>query len=267
MTSSMRRVPLVQRALVASSAGRRGRHVLALAGASDWRRALIDTAGAALINTAGTARLPAAEAWRWPHADVADIGAALAARIDGIRVLGAVLPRQPDRQRLSLLAEIRGNGSCELVVVKLGLPDTGIEREAQALRLLAADPLPCIRTPQVIDDGTWSARPSAGDSPASSVAYIVTTALAIDAQRAALDEPLRTFEHDLAERLGALDRPDDTPADHVPVHGDLTPWNLRRTPRGLVLFDWEEAGWGPAGSDLEAYRQACGSLPRRRLRR
>jgi thiamine kinase-like enzyme len=46
------------------------------------------------------------------------------------------------------------------------------------------------------------------------------------------------------------------------VHGDLTPWNLRRTPRGLVLFDWESTGWGEPGSDLALYRRSCDEVRR-----
>jgi hypothetical protein len=33
-----------------------------------------------------------------------------------------------------------------------------------------------------------------------------------------------------------------------------------------VLFDWEESGWGPAGSDLALYQRSCAALPRRRRR-
>jgi len=51
-----------------------------------------------------------------------------------------------------------------------------------------------------------------------------------------------------------------------PMHGDLSPWNLRRR-RGLFLVDWEDAGWGPPGAD-EVYFEAaatvvCGRAARR----
>lgn len=43
----------------------------------------------------------------------------------------------------------------------------------------------------------------------------------------------------------------------TPTHGDLTPWNLRRDHRGqLWLYDWEDWGSAPTGSD-RAYFEAC----------
>ncbi|MEU8192943.1 phosphotransferase [Microbispora amethystogenes] len=47
-----------------------------------------------------------------------------------------------------------------------------------------------------------------------------------------------------------LPRPDDVPGHWAPMHGDLTPWNLRLT-RGRVpwLIDWEDAGYGPPHAD------------------
>jgi len=52
------------------------------------------------------------------------------------------------------------------------------------------------------------------------------------------------------------------PADHpdwTPAHGDLTPWNLRRDHRGRIwLFDWEDAGYAPAGADGVYFHAALG---------
>ena len=51
-----------------------------------------------------------------------------------------------------------------------------------------------------------------------------------------------------------LPRATDTPPSWRPLHGDLTPWNLRVFDDGrLVLFDWEDASWAPAGADLQWY--------------
>jgi hypothetical protein len=45
------------------------------------------------------------------------------------------------------------------------------------------------------------------------------------------------------------------------MHGDLTPWNLRRTSEGvLFLLDWEEAGWGPPRADEVLYRATAAVL-------
>lgn len=42
-------------------------------------------------------------------------------------------------------------------------------------------------------------------------------------------------------------------SDLVPMHGDLTPWNLRSIGRTRYLLDWDDAGLGPPGSDLVRY--------------
>jgi hypothetical protein len=62
-------------------------------------------------------------------------------------------------------------------------------------------------------------------------------------------DELLDLRADLAETL----QPECSPpaGNWEPVHGDLTPWNLRTRPDGnRVLFDWEDAGWGPPFADL-----------------
>ena len=140
-----------------------------------------------------------------------------------------------------------------MTVVKLSSDPDGVRREHAALDLLASTQLPGIATPLPLGGGLLR------DST-DHVHFVATTGLGTRAQRPAIDVPLRTFEHDLTERLGVLPRPSDVQDDAVVVHGDLTPWNLRRTPRGLALFDWESVGWGTAGSDLEHYRRASAEV-------
>jgi Ser/Thr protein kinase RdoA (MazF antagonist) len=54
-------------------------------------------------------------------------------------------------------------------------------------------------------------------------------------------------------------------AGWVPIHGDLAPWNLRRSGRRTVLIDWESVDHGPPAADavyLVANRAAMrGHLP------
>ena len=45
----------------------------------------------------------------------------------------------------------------------------------------------------------------------------------------------------------------------APIHGDLTPWNLRQIGEQMFLFDWESPGWGPPGADLLWYDTAIAS--------
>ena len=246
-------VPGSRRLTVSRDAGRRARRIRALAGASDWRRERLDRIGTGIVAVAGTARLRSADPWPWPERSPAAVldGPGL----PGLDLLAAAAPRQRGRRRLSLLAT-SGAASGELMVVKLGERGDGLETEATALTLLTADPLPGIATPSVVAAGHLS-----NDD---AVAFVVTTALGLERQRPAIDEPLPNFAADLATRLAAMPKPHGTDDEFVPVHGDLAPWNLRRTSRGLALFDWEAAGWGPPGSDLEHYREACATLRRRR---
>lgn len=247
------RLPAAPRMIVHRSSGRSATVVRTLAGTSDWRRSVVDRCGTGILAIAGAGRLPTATWPHWPPIGWPSLEAELRRQLPGFTVLGAVVPRQPNRPRLSLIGRITGN----LVVVKLGPPDDGIEREALVLDLLARDPLPWIATAERLEAGTMTIDGHA-------VAFLASSGLAAGHQRPAIDEPLRTFESDLAERLGDLPCvPDATrPDDLVPVHGDLTPWNLRRTPRGLVLFDWESAGWGAPGSDLRLYRRSCDEVRR-----
>lgn len=250
-----RRVPFTRRLLLHPDSGRSGSAIRALAGASDWRRGLLDRFGSALVAVAGTTPLISAPLPAWPAMTWEELDDELVAALPGLRLIGAVAPRQPHRARLSLLGRRAGN----LIVVKLGSNDGELERERQALELISRDPLPGIATPEPLAAGTIR-------QADTSLGYVVTTALALRRQSAAIDEPLRTFENDLAHRLAQLPRPNEPGAQSdaglVPVHGDLTPWNLRRTPRGLALFDWESAGWGTPGSDLAGYVLACDQVRR-----
>jgi hypothetical protein len=58
------------------------------------------------------------------------------------------------------------------------------------------------------------------------------------------------------------------PRDHLdwrPAHNDLTPWNLRRDHHGRRwLFDWEDAGYAPAGADHLYFHAALGLVRPRR---
>lgn len=248
--ATWRLVPLSRRLVLHPRSGRSGSAVRALAGASDWRRELLDRFGSGVVRIAGTRPLAAAPPLSWPPATWEELADELASTLPGLQLIGAVTPRQKGRARLSLLGRMTGN----LVVVKLGQGGDGIDRERHALQLLARNPLPGISTPEPLAAGTIRRSEAMID-------FLVTTAIALRRQRAAIDEPLRTFEHDLGSRLCELPRSGGN-RTFVPVHGDLTPWNLRRTPRGLSLFDWEAAGWDRSGTDLANYRVTSDAIRR-----
>lgn len=51
------------------------------------------------------------------------------------------------------------------------------------------------------------------------------------------------------------------PEDWRPMHGDLGPWNLRwQRGVGPVIFDWEEAAFGPPAADLVFHAAACRAM-------
>jgi hypothetical protein len=206
--------------------------------------------GATAVLIAGTRPWPHSSGWRWPALGADEIEQQLGAHAPGLRIDAAVLPRQNDRARLSLLCRLPAPSPDRDVIVKLAAPDDGLEREALALTLLTDHPLPGIATPRVLATGELD----------GGIAFLATDALGLDGQRPAISEGLHSFERDLADRLASLPRPPDAPREAVPVHGDLAPWNLRRTGRGLALFDWEAAGWGEPGSDLAYYRRSCAEL-------
>jgi aminoglycoside phosphotransferase (APT) family kinase protein len=66
---------------------------------------------------------------------------------------------------------------------------------------------------------------------------------------------------EIAAALRTLPRAAETPPHWRPMHGDLTPWNLRRLDAGpMILFDWEDAGWGPPGADEVLFRATEAAL-------
>ena len=248
--SDWRRVPLAPRLCVAPDSGRNGVVLPTITGATDWRRRLADRLGSHVVGAVGAANLSPHEQIGWPVDGLAGLERQLHDALPTLRLIGGVLPRQDRRERLSLLGRMTGN----VVVVKVGAVDAGIEHEAMILRRLAVRPLPGIATPAPLADGRLVLQDA--HRPLE-VAYLVTLGLSVRRQRPAVGVPLHTFEADLADRLGDLDRPEGTPDEYVPIHGDVAPYNLRRTPRGLALFDWEGTGWGPPGSDVEMYRRRC----------
>lgn len=57
-----------------------------------------------------------------------------------------------------------------------------------------------------------------------------------------------------------LERPADLPSHWEPMHGDLTPWNVRQVRGSVAIIDWEDAAWGPPQADATLYRAAVAAL-------
>jgi len=93
--------------------------------------------------------------------------------------------------------------------------------------------------------------------------YFVTTPLPTRPHRMIRHAPNRAILEEVAAALDVLPRPSEVPAHWLPMHGDFTPWNLRKIVRGdLYLIDWEAAAWGPPGADQALYGLAVLALGR-----
>lgn len=86
-------------------------------------------------------------------------------------------------------------------------------------------------------------------------AYFATAPFPAESHRVPEDPPIDLVLDEIQAALSDLPRPPGSPDHWQPMHGDLTPWNLRQGKNGnLYLFDWEHAGWGPPGADEVLYR-------------
>ena len=233
------------RVFVRIGAGPRVGLVTALTGASAApRRASLAVVGGAL-RVGGTSwvshvdRLPA-----WPHCTPDELESGVRRLLKGFSLLGVVVPRQRTRERVSVLGTAMGNS----VVLKVASDPGPIGREAEALGQLSLRPIPSITTARLLEHGTITV----GDVEVCAVAMQHVHGM----QRPAWKAPLQLFGRHLTERLADLPRPAGTPADWTPQHGDLSPWNLRRTSRGLTLYDWEGCTWAPPETD-RAYFESC----------
>lgn len=91
--------------------------------------------------------------------------------------------------------------------------------------------------------------------------YSLVTPVLFGAHRVPANAPVRLIAREIEAGLAELPRPADTPTHWLPMHGDLTPWNLRQIrDGGLVLVDWEEARWGPPNADLVLYTAVDAAL-------
>lgn len=83
--------------------------------------------------------------------------------------------------------------------------------------------------------------------------------------------PVRRPVPGLTEQISELvesvvPRPAGVPTHWRGAHGDLNPWNLRRSHRGTWLIDWEDAGWAPPGADDVYFRATIAAMGRRPVR-
>jgi glycosyltransferase involved in cell wall biosynthesis len=127
--------------------------------------------------------------------------------------------------------------------VKMSTGTSNIMTEFECLELVAARPLRHFGAPRPLRAGTigeWT--------------YSLVSPLPPFVHRPAPAPPITLIAAEIDEILGSRARPEGLPAHWRPMHGDFTPWNLRLLHDGsLVLYDWEDASWGPPGADEVLY--------------
>lgn len=159
--------------------------------------------------------------------------------------------RQSDRSGLTLIAT---NDGAAVAVIKLRDEQGPLAAEHRALAAVAGAGLKHFRSPKPLASGQcgelyWTAQECVFDRPHRPVLE-VTDAL-FDEVAAGLEPALPEAEHD-HEQSDSMD---------AAAHGDLTPWNLRKDAVGVIwLFDWEDAGRAPAGSDRTYYRLTTAAM-------
>lgn len=153
--------------------------------------------------------------------------------------------RQSDRTGLTMVLCQRGR---PLAIVKVRDAAEGLLEEQRALARLQTVDLRTFRAPEPRGAGTvgrwhWTAQSVVFRRP----------------HRPVLAPDPRLFE-EVSDALRDLFEPRD---HQVAGHNDLTPWNLRREPRGAVwLFDWEDVGLGPVRSDETYFHAARAGIRR-----
>lgn len=222
---------------------------LALYAPCRFRTLVAHHAGCALVGVLGPRVLPSArgswdppmEAERWEAVCEAwrrDIGA-----FDAVAVY-----ERPQASRSGVSALLLQDGRPR-AFVKLRQEGARLELSERVLTALAAAPSRHFHAPAPLASGTedgWD--------------WLALSPMPLFPHRPPRHPPLARLVEDLQDRLAPVLDDEAVPSHWRPMHGDLTPWNLRRVgPWALWLLDWEEVGWGPPGAD-EVYYAATASV-------
>lgn len=138
---------------------------------------------------------------------------------------------------------MRGDTALAFIKVQRA-SESKLSRSEEALRLIERAAPHSFLSPRVLASGQ-----------AAEWSYLLLEALPARPHRPATNPPLGVIIDEIQAALQGLAKADNVLDHWLPVHGDLTPWNLRTIPHfGLTLIDWEDAGWGPPGADEVFYR-------------
>ena len=222
---------------------------LALYAPCRFRTLVAHHAGWALVGVLGARVLPGARgAWQ-PPMDVECWEAVCAAWRRDIGPFDAVaVYERPQASRSGVSALLLEDGHPR-AFVKLRQEAARLELSERVLTALAAAPSRHFHAPVPLaggDEGSWE--------------WLALTPMPLFPHRPPRHPPLPRIVEDLQDRLAPVLDGHGVPSHWRPMHGDLTPWNLRRVgPWALWLLDWEEVGWGPPRAD-EVYYAATASV-------
>jgi hypothetical protein len=86
--------------------------------------------------------------------------------------------------------------------------------------------------------------------------YFIQQVIPLAARQGLPHDPTRLYAiiSEIQSHLEVLERPQDVSPGFVPIHGDITPVNVRIDGNGIVwLVDWDKVGWGPPLADELRY--------------
>jgi hypothetical protein len=212
----------------------------------------VQQAGWALVSALGPAVLPGRRTtWTPPVAqpewdDLLNRWRGRHGNFDGM----AIYERPQQGRAGSLFLLLRGGDPVGFVRLRHDAQQA-TEREHRVLQALTENGV----------DAFWHPRPLAVDAIGGWHA-LVASPLPPSMHRPVRDGDPQVVTAALGAAVAAaLPRAAQTPSHWEPMHGDLTPWNLRRLAGGRVaLVDWEDAGWGPPGADAALYQATLTAL-------
>lgn len=158
---------------------------------------------------------------------------------------------QASRPGIAGLLLRAGRAVAFVKVLRDSTDDPPFRQEHAVLAALAEHRDRSVRTPAPLASGRNG-----------TVAWSATEALPRGVHRPETRPPLNHLDRLLSDVLAdVVPRPPDAASHWRPMHGDLTPWNLRRLRGERWLVDWEDASWGPPEADatmFEASAEAIG---------
>lgn len=155
-------------------------------------------------------------------------------------------PRQSDRKGVALLLI---DGERPRAFVKVRSDPARLKREERALGAMTCFGPTEFTIPRVLAAGT-----------VGPVGFLALSPMPARIHRPPHIDDLSSIAKEIQVGLAGMPRPPGIPAHFVPMHGDLTPWNLRQSGDELFLIDWEDAGWGPPGADAVLFAAAVRAL-------